>query len=74
MGKLLLLLLVGIVAYLVWKGLSRDARARGERRPRTDAERMVGCSECGVHLPVSEAVESGGNFFCSEEHRRTFER
>jgi uncharacterized protein len=74
MGKLLLLILVGIVAYLLWKGMSRNARPGGQHPPRADAERMVGCSQCGVHLPVSEAVESGGNYFCSDEHRRIFKR
>jgi uncharacterized protein len=74
MGKLLLLVLVGIVAYLLWAGLSRRARSGRETRPRADAERMVGCSQCGVHQPVSEAVESGGNYFCSDEHRRIFKR
>ncbi|HSD43564.1 MAG TPA: PP0621 family protein [Burkholderiales bacterium] len=74
MGKLLLLILVGIVAYLLWKGLARNARPGGERPPGADAERMVGCSQCGVHLPISEAVEFEGKFFCSDEHRRIFKR
>lgn len=74
MGKILLLILVGIVAYLLWKGLARNARRADGRAPRTDAERMVGCRHCGVHLPVSEAVEVDGNYFCSDEHRRMFKR
>jgi uncharacterized protein len=74
MGKLLLLILVGIVAYLLFKGLARSARPGEGRGPRGDAERMVGCSQCGVHLPISEAVEADGNYFCSDEHRRMFKR
>jgi uncharacterized protein len=35
---------------------------------------MVGCRQCGVHLPISEAIEADGNFYCSEEHRRLFTR
>jgi uncharacterized protein len=31
---------------------------------------MVRCAQCGVHLPRSEGVAAGGDFFCSEEHRR----
>jgi uncharacterized protein len=54
--------------------MSRNARPGGQHPPRADAERMVGCSQCGVHLPLSEAVESGGSYFCSDEHRRMFKR
>jgi uncharacterized protein len=72
MGKYLLLFLLGVVAYLLWKGLRRNAgRQRDAEDPRS-GERMVDCSQCGVHLPVSDAVGEGGRFFCSEEHRRLF--
>jgi uncharacterized protein len=74
MGKFLLLILVGIVVYLLWRGLSRSARPGGDPRQASDSERMVGCSQCGVHLPISEAVEVDGNYFCSDEHRRIFKR
>jgi uncharacterized protein len=31
---------------------------------------MVSCMHCGVHLPVSEALQDGaGRHFCSEAHR-----
>jgi uncharacterized protein len=74
MGKLLVLALVGVVFYLVWRGLARRARTGRGRDPGADVERMVGCRQCGVHLPISEAVEAEGNYFCSEEHRRLFIR
>jgi uncharacterized protein len=74
MGKLLVLVLVGVVFYLVWRGMARRARTGRDRDPGAEAERMVGCRQCGVHLPVSEAVEADGNYFCSEEHRRLFIR
>ena len=70
MGKLLILVLVGLVAYVLWRGFRRDGEAR--REPPADGERMVDCSQCGVHLPVSEAVEARGRYFCSDEHRRLF--
>ena len=34
-------------------------------------EKMVSCSHCGIHVPLSEAVQSnGGSVFCSIEHQR----
>lgn len=38
--------------------------------PAGEIEQMVACAHCGVHVPESEGVTSGGRFFCSEEHRR----
>jgi uncharacterized protein len=68
MGKIILFLVLALVAYLVIKGA-------GRRRPPLDAsarlpEHMVACTRCGVNLPTSEALEDGGLFYCSEEHRR----
>jgi uncharacterized protein len=73
-GKFLVLILVGVVLYLGWKALSRRSRSARDRARPGDVERMVGCRQCGVHLPVSEAIEAGDNYFCSEEHRRMFVR
>lgn len=71
MSKLILLLFLGLVAYLVFKGIKRTAfrRRNDEEKPRAP-ERMVTCARCGVHLPESEAIEGDGGPFCSEEHRR----
>lgn len=71
MSKLILLLFLGLLAYLVFKGFRRSAARRGEQAQRPQApERMVACARCGVHLPVSESLEGEGGRFCSEEHRR----
>ena len=71
MSKLLLLLLFGVVAYLLFKGVRRRATARREGdRPAPGAERMVACAQCGVHLPEGEAIAGEGRHFCCEEHRR----
>jgi uncharacterized protein len=38
-----------------------------------DAEAMIRCAQCGVHIPLSEAVISRSNtVFCSEEHRQQY--
>ena len=37
----------------------------------SNAEAMVQCAYCKVHVPVSESVAaSSGAAFCSEDHRR----
>ena len=71
MSKLILLRVLGFLAYLVFKGFQRSASRRERSEDSTlAAERMVACARCGVHLPESEAVEGDGLRFCSDEHRR----
>ncbi len=37
---------------------------------RQDAEAMVRCAHCGIHIPASESVaDSSGALFCGDEHR-----
>jgi uncharacterized protein len=74
MSKLLIVVAAALVLYFLWRGLRRDAGVRKEPGARADGERMVDCGQCGVHLPLSEAIQSQGRYFCSEEHRRLFSR
>lgn len=57
---LLLLLAVWIVLTIL----------RQRRPPPTETKNgtMVRCAVCGVHLPESEAISSGGRHYCSEAH------
>ena len=74
MGKLLILILAVLAVYFLWRGFRRPVgRAKGTGTS-SEGERMVDCSECGVHLPISEAIQSQGRYFCCEEHRRLFVR
>jgi uncharacterized protein len=67
MGKVLLLVLLALIAYLAIRAMLRSREAhRGGDAP---AEDMVACEHCGVNLPRSEALERRGRYFCSEEHR-----
>lgn len=71
MGKLLLLLLVVLAfIYLIRKSTQPAARRSGARPRQPDAEQMVSCRHCGVYLPVSEALQVRGAYFCCEQHRR----
>lgn len=73
MNKLIFLLIVGFIGY----GLVRSYLRRKSHDDDTDSkpntkisgENMVRCKHCSVNLPVSEAVLSQGNYFCSNEHR-----
>jgi uncharacterized protein len=51
--------------------LQRSGRDRtNEQKAQGASETIIRCAQCGVHIPVSEAVVlESGIAFCSEEHR-----
>lgn len=75
-------LLWALVLYLVWRWyqstqnkpeVEPTSKQADEFQPTasTDVEKMVSCVHCGIHVPLSEAVQAhGGLFFCSIEHQR----
>jgi uncharacterized protein len=67
MSRLLFLLAVIIVVYLLLRSYRRQSPRQDTP---TSAEEMVRCVKCGVHLPKSESILAGGNFYCSDAHRR----
>jgi uncharacterized protein len=68
MSRLLLLAAIAAVVYL----LIRSYRKEIPRQDRSVAEDMVRCAHCGVHLPKSESIMAGGQFFCSAAHRDAY--
>ena len=77
-------LLWAVVIYVAWRWITApkkpqpDPLAENEPDVASTAEatgsapeKMVSCAQCGIHLPVSEAL-TGVNrqIYCSEEHRQ----
>lgn len=73
MAKFVLLAIAVAAALWLLRGVRRrkaddDAGAAAPR----DAEAMVRCARCGVHLPRGESVAAAGRYFCSPRHQREF--
>ncbi|CAN5439718.1 hypothetical protein BH09PSE5_BH09PSE5_44980 [soil metagenome] len=89
------LILVALVLAVFWMLRSERRAAIRRRTPRPSAqapqspkavegEAIVGCAQCDLHLPVSEAIPSrdpalvssdgGPRWFCCEAHRALFEK
>jgi uncharacterized protein len=69
--KYLLLLVVLVVAYMLWRN-ARLAEREARRPPPAPPlpQEMVSCPVCGLHLPKSDAVAgTNGRLYCSQEHR-----
>ncbi len=71
------LLVALVVAVVLWMmlvrgrgdGGRRDAPGAKRRKPAIEAQPMLECAHCGLHLPAGEAVLAGSQVFCSEAHR-----
>ena len=71
------IVLIAVVIAVMWLARSLRRRGRASNAPGTPPparEAMIACSQCGVHLPRSEALPGRGGVFCSEAHRAAFER
>jgi uncharacterized protein len=83
MGKILFWLVIFFAVLMVVRVLSIKAQ-QPRRRPGPqgggarsagsaragEAEAMVRCAHCGIHLPRSEAYMQQGQTWCSSEHAR----
>jgi uncharacterized protein len=67
-----LAIFVVAIVLLLWLVFGRRGRrddTRPRRPPAAEAEGMVVCAHCGVHLPRSEAVADGARLYCTDAHR-----
>jgi uncharacterized protein len=71
--KFLLLLAVIFAVYWLFKSFKRKAEGGAKPPAPAGAEDMVRCAMCGLHLPRSESLPAGTQFYCSADHRRQSE-
>jgi uncharacterized protein len=70
MGRVLVLILIVVLAVWLIRRALRPSAAPPPP-PKTPIEGdLVACARCGVNLPRSEARQTGGAEYCSDEHAR----
>lgn len=70
MQKLLILLVVAVVGWLLFKGLlKKGASHKGDASSPNTPEKMVKCGRCGVFLPESETMQRDGEILCQTPER-----
>jgi uncharacterized protein len=70
MGKLLVLVLLGVLAVWLVRRALRGSQSAGVSEKQPVQQDLVRCARCGVHLPRSEARQADGQLYCGEEHAR----
>lgn len=68
--KILLLIAIGFVVLALFRAYQRSLGQPSSSARENTVEDMVKCAQCGVNLPRSEAIYSGGDFFCTPEHKQ----
>jgi uncharacterized protein len=79
MKYLILILVLALVFFVL--GLKRARPSRPEPGPKREAPKapaagaqdIVACAECGLHVPLADALPGLGGHFCSAAHRHAFE-
>lgn len=79
MSKIIFFALIVAVIYFGWRSMrikqiklekQLDEQKSEKNKDLAKSEAMVRCAQCGVYVPISEAIADGNNFFCCEEHRK----
>ena len=75
MKFILVLIAVFVLLWLLRGGLRRGnpppaSKSSDPARPLP----MLACAQCGIHLPMNEALPGRGGVFCGEAHRAAFEQ
>ena len=68
MSRIILLLIIGFLVYLAFKGFFKSATKKEAPPPAKSesGEDMVKCARCGVNLPRSDVMEEDGRLVCRD--------
>ncbi|MGJ3257795.1 MAG: PP0621 family protein [Alcanivorax sp.] len=74
---LIRLLVIAALIFLAWRVvknlLSQSSRGNNSTPGNgQDAQAMLKCDQCGVHVPAPDAFTHNGRHFCSQEHQRLY--
>ena len=70
--RTLLIFIALVLIVMIGRQLLR--KPRRTRRTQIESGKMVQCANCGIFVPENEAIEQGGHFYCSTEHRDAMQR
>ncbi|MFW5451632.1 MAG: PP0621 family protein [Methylophagaceae bacterium] len=63
--RILILIAIGLLLYVIIGNLLRRNKPP---TPKLSTEKMVKCRHCDLHILEQEAIQSGDDYYCSQEH------
>ena len=63
--RILVLIAIGLLLYVIIGNLLRKNRPSSSKPL---SEKMVQCQHCGLHVLEQEAIQDGGDYYCSQDH------
>ena len=72
MTKFFIILALIWLGYTYFKNASRGRPKNPNAAAQKQAEDIVPCAHCGLHIPKSDSVSANNQYFCSDAHRKAF--
>ncbi|MDQ7073393.1 MAG: PP0621 family protein [Gammaproteobacteria bacterium] len=63
--RILVLIVIGLLLYII---ISNLFRKKSSSQQQEELGKMVRCKHCDLHILEQEAVQSEGNYYCSQQH------
>ena len=66
------LLIIGVVvwiAFRLFKRITNRPAISENSKNNSPSKKMVQCKQCGLHIPIDEALPKGDDYFCCSDHR-----
>lgn len=76
MMRFLFFVFIVLLAVFQWRSWRAQALKRTAQKPKPDnkaqgqAQAMLACEQCGLHVPASDAVQGKQGVYCSAAHRQ----
>ncbi len=64
--RILVLIAIGLLLYVIIGNLIRKNKSISKSQ--AEFGKMVRCKHCDLHILEQEAVRSGSDYFCSQQH------
>lgn len=68
MGLFRMLFWILVIASAVWIWHRLRLMRQAKRNAQAEVKPMVRCVHCRLHLPEDQALQLGGDWYCSQDH------
>jgi ribosomal protein S26 len=74
MFRTLIIIAAAVLVFLIIKNRLNGKSLKQKNAHSTKTDVMVKCLQCGTYIPKKEAIISGTDKFCCQQHQRDWEK